>query len=138
VQLATIAVWISSLYGLVETGGHHIIYLSPDVLVRCLRLTFFVGILINYPNVLVKISIAIMLLRIKTTKVWRIAIYSLLASLVFVGVMSTIITLLYCKPISAFWSLTDRSTHCWSAKNMAVTPVIWYCKRVAVPPITLR
>jgi hypothetical protein len=117
--------------------GYHIIYLSPDVIVEGLRLTYFVGILTTYPNILVKISIAIMLLRIKTTKTWRIAIYSLLASLVFVGVISTIVYLFYCRPISAFWSLTDRETHCWSAENMLIPPTIWYCKGVAILSITL-
>jgi hypothetical protein len=77
---------------------------------------------------MVKISIAIMLLRIKTTKIWRIGLYFLLGSLVFVGVMSTIIVLVMCRPISAFWSLTDRTSHCWAPNTMALAPVIWYCK----------
>jgi hypothetical protein len=88
-------------------------------------------VIINYPNVLVKISIAIMLLRIKTTKMWRIGLYTLIGSLILVGAVSTIVDLVMCRPISAFWSLTDRETHCWAADKLTIMPVITYCKRNA-------
>jgi hypothetical protein len=126
--MATLAVYCGSLYGIALTGGHHIIYLSMDTLTRALRLTYFIGLIINYPNILVKISIAIMLLRIKTTKAWRIGLYILLGSLVLVGILSTAVVLVMCRPISAFWSLTDRHSHCWTPDSMATAPVIWYCK----------
>ena len=125
-QIATLGVYFSAISGLVLTGGHHIIYLSMDTLTRALRLTYIVGLVICYPNVLVKISIAIMLLRIKTTKTWRFGLYVLVASLVLVGIMSTVVTLVMCRPISAFWSLTERTTHCWAPDNVTTAPVIWY------------
>jgi hypothetical protein len=125
-QMTTLGVYFASVYGLRLTGGHHIIYLSADTLTRALRLAYIIGFIVSYPNVLIKISIVIMLLRIKTTKTWRVGLYILLASLILVGIMSTVVNLVMCRPISAFWSLTDRSTHCWAADNMTAAPVIWY------------
>jgi hypothetical protein len=125
-QIATLGVYFASLYGIASTGGHHIIYIPESKLIRALRLTWIVSLFINLPNVLVKVSIAIMLLRIKTTKTWRIGLYILVASLALVGVLSTIVNLTFCRPISAFWSLTERTTHCWSATNMVTAPVVWY------------
>src|ERR1019366_4332893 len=126
----SLAVWLSSVGGIASTGGHHIIYIPIPLIIQSLHLTWAVGLIYNYPNILVKISVAIMLLRIKKTKYWRIALYSLIVSLVLVGVASTIVCLVMCRPISAFWSLSERETHCWSADQMATVSMIWGGKAV--------
>jgi hypothetical protein len=121
----SLAVWISSVYGIAATGGHHIIYIPIPLIIESVHLIWGVGLIYNYPNILVKISVAIMLLRVKRTKYWRIGLYSLIFSLVLVGVASTVMCLVMCRPISAFWSLTERETHCWTADQMATASMAW-------------
>ena len=78
-QITTLGVYLASVYGLVLTGGHHIIYLSMDTLTRALRLTYIISLFISYPNVLVKISIVqSCCCGSRPRKTWRIGLYVLL------------------------------------------------------------
>ncbi len=66
-QLTTLAVWLVSHGGIAPTGGCHLILLSSDVIARAMRIIFVTGTFLCYPNVLVKISTAVMLLRMKSS-----------------------------------------------------------------------
>ena len=74
--------------------------------------------------IFVKISVALMLLRIKQTKTWRIGMAALIGSLVVVGIVATILQILQCRPIQAYWDFTIEA-HCMSPKFIHASSYIY-------------
>jgi hypothetical protein len=62
----------------------------------------------------IKVSVALMMLRIKQTKRWRIGISVMVAALIIFGLGQMIAMLVQCVPIRQNWDITGTGT-CWSA-----------------------
>ena len=101
-----------------HTGGRHIVYISPDDLTTVFRLSFIGNILWLWSVTFIKVSIALMLLRIKQTKTWKWAIWSMMAILAASATASTVAELLQCSPIAANWELALRQTSCWGTGTL--------------------
>jgi hypothetical protein len=109
------------------TGGHHIIFIAPSTMEEALKLGFAVFLLIIYTNLLIKISVALMLLRIKRDFWWRLSLWFLIGMCCFVGVCATITQCLQCRPVSGFWNISERlSGKCWSSRVLVNIQYGWY------------
>src|ERR1700753_2523783 len=94
-----------------------------------MKLAFVVFFLIIYSNLLIKISIALMLLRIKRDFWWRLLLWSLITGCIVVGISATITNIVQCRPTSGFWHLDQRlSGHCWSNTTFVNISYIWGCR----------
>jgi len=128
-QLLAIASW--SLAATVEilSGGGHIWDLTLDIIEQSLKLGLVTSLLTTYSNIFIKLSVCTLLLRIKgsTSTVWRWAIIGLVASLILVGIASTVTILVQCRPLSAFWTISERYTgpYCWSGQMTAAMYAGW-------------
>ncbi len=60
-----------------------------------------------------KISIALLLLRFKTTPLWRAFLYAMIAIQVGCALTANIIQLAQCRPIAASWDPTIPGGQCW-------------------------
>jgi uncharacterized membrane protein len=68
----------------------------------------------NWSVTLIKVSVALMMLRIKQTPRWRIGISALVVALLVLGFGQLVALLVQCKPIKQNWDLTGTGT-CWSS-----------------------
>jgi hypothetical protein len=101
------------------SGGHHIQYIPFETIQTGLKLGLFLGICAMYSNLLIKISIALMLLRIKTTIHWKVGLWFLIASCISVGTAYTVTQLIQCRPVSGFWNIKLRySGACWPTETV--------------------
>jgi hypothetical protein len=68
-----------------------------------MRLIFLCQVLWNVSICLVKVSVALLLLRVKQTRTWRIFLYSTIILLVLTAITSTLFQFLQCQPFSVYW-----------------------------------
>jgi hypothetical protein len=102
----------------VITGGHHIEFLSEKTIEKALKLSFATFSLTMITNLLIKVSVAIMLLRIKQDYWWRIALWSLMGSCFIVGIAVTITEFLQCRPLDGFWNIEKMfEGACWTPET---------------------
>jgi len=62
---------------------------------------------------LLKISVCLLVLRIKSTKQLRIGLWSLIVLLILTTLLPDIVLLAECDPVSAYW--TSQADKCWPA-----------------------
>ncbi|KAF2395898.1 hypothetical protein EJ06DRAFT_534584 [Trichodelitschia bisporula] len=98
----------------VATGGHNAVYFKLDTLVYISKLGFVIQPLWVWTITFIKVSVVLMLLRIKQSYPWRVAGYSMIALLFAVAIVSLICQLLQCKPISHNWDVMAMGAGCWS------------------------
>jgi hypothetical protein len=95
------------------TGARHIQFISIPVIEKGLLYYFATQYFTMYANLLIKASICAMLLRIMQTKTWRVGLWSTLASIAVMTIAVTLTNTLECSPVTAFWTIEERLTHCW-------------------------
>ncbi|RMZ68090.1 integral membrane [Pyrenophora seminiperda CCB06] len=86
-----------------------------------MHLIFIYQAIWNWSIALVKISIALLLFRIKQTRAWRIFLTSTIALLVLAATTSTFFQFLQCRPFSIYWDpsvLSKGSVKCISHEAM--------------------
>jgi hypothetical protein len=108
------------------THAHHIQFIPLPVIEQGLKLGYVVFTLSIWVNLLIKISVALMLLRIKSTFAWRIGLWTLIACCVAVGFAATFTQLYQCRPLRAFWDIELRGTGaCWPDKTVLGLAYAW-------------
>lgn len=100
------------------TGGRHSFFLSMEQLTEGLRLSFAMMFLWVWAVSLTKMSILLMLLRVKQTTLWVRGITGLIVFVLLVGIGITICQLLQCSPPKANWEVMLALTHCWNAEKV--------------------
>lgn len=104
---------------LVITGGRHIPFQTLAVTEQSIKLGFWLFLFSAYTNLLIKISIASMLLRIKQEFWWRLSLWFLIGLCFTVGISATITQCLQCRPVSSFWHISGRlGGNCWSQETL--------------------
>jgi hypothetical protein len=118
----TIANWACNLGIQIVTGGHHIEYISRPDLETAGQLGFISMVLWIWAITTLKVSVALMLLRIKQTPRWKFGIWFLITVLIVVGIGSTLAQVLQCLPVKANWDiilkLSGRS--CWTEQKQEI------------------
>jgi hypothetical protein len=111
------------------TGGHHIYFVPIPNIEDGLKVALAIFMLAMYANLLIKISIALMLLRIKDSRRWKIGLWTLIGSAIAIGVSLTIVELLQCRPLKGFWEIELRATsHCFSTHTDRALIYFWGSK----------
>lgn len=94
-------------------NGRHRWYISNDNYIRNNMLGWICQILLFASVCLLKVSILLLLLRIKNTKWFRYASWAIAVGLVITNLACIIILLAECDPVEAYW--TGEGT-CWDAR----------------------
>lgn len=89
---------------LVSTGGKHYAFIPNYVLQQAFKMEYVTFYLTTYTNLLVKVSICLMLQRMRSDKKWRIGLWCLLASIGGFAIGYTIVLVLYCQPVHEYVS----------------------------------
>lgn len=112
--------------------GRHIYYLDTAQLIRFKKLNFVSGLFTNLIICLVKLSVALFLLRIGSLRRWlRYALFATIAILVSSTVATVAIIFVQCRPIAGIWDPTVALTaNC--LPTSALTDVS-YCSTGSVP-----
>ena len=100
--------------------GRHIYYLDISQANRFEKLNFVVELLINLDICVVKISVALFLLRIGGLRRWlRVSLFATIALLVSSTSATIIIIFMQCRPIAGIWDPTLKPTaKCLSASAL--------------------
>ena len=116
--------------------GRHIYYLDAAQLRRYKKLNFFSGILTNLIICLVKLSVALFLLRIGGLRRWlRHALFATIALLISSTVATIVIIFVQCRPIAGIWDPTVALTgHCLPTSALTI---VSYCSTGSTPKLLL-
>ncbi|KAM7213501.1 hypothetical protein V8F06_011114 [Rhypophila decipiens] len=105
---------IAFLFAAIPHGlGRHIFYVAPEDGLLTAKLIFISQFPWGWAVSCAKISIALLLLRFKRTKSWRIFLYLMIALQVVLATVANIVQLAQCKPIAAQWDPTIPGAQCW-------------------------
>jgi len=117
--LLTISNWANNLVQLIDTGGKHTWYISMPALQRSAKIGFVGLPLWIWSVTLIKISVFLMMLRIKTTKRWKIGVWVCICVALSIAIMWTVAQFLQCRPIEANWSLKLKKVEglCWPLRT---------------------
>ncbi|KAF4629092.1 hypothetical protein G7Y89_g9060 [Cudoniella acicularis] len=97
--------------------GRHNFYVSPDEQIQASRLLFISQPPWAWSIAMIKISMACMLLRIKTTKPWKIFLYSMIGLQIATAVAANCAQFLQCRPLAALWDPNTPDVKCWDVKS---------------------
>ena len=95
-------------------NGRHRWYLSPDDYMNNNMLGWYCLVLLFITMCLLKISICLLLLRIKNERNLKIFLYTIIAGLCVTNFGCVVILLAQCRPISAYW--TGTGGVCWDTR----------------------
>ena len=98
----------------VENGnGRHRWFITPDEY-QNLNMYGWIAQIVLFPiNCLEKISICLVVLRIKSTHNLRIFLYCVMVGLVIFNGVPVVILLAECSPVRTYWD--SKAGHCWNA-----------------------
>ncbi|KAK5653209.1 hypothetical protein OQA88_9107 [Cercophora sp. LCS_1] len=101
--------------------GRHSFYINPEDASQARRLLYFSQLPSGWSVALGKISIALLLLRLKTGRGWRIFLYAMVAVQLATAVHANAMQLAMCRPTSAGWRLAAMAGHCWPVSVLHAT-----------------
>jgi hypothetical protein len=118
----TLANWACNVAIQIQTGGHHIQYIPVSDLQMAGKLGFISMVLWIWALTTLKISVALMLLRIKQTPRWQFGIWTLIVVLFLVGIGSTLAQVLQCSPVQANWDILVKVHRgdCWTEQKQEI------------------
>jgi hypothetical protein len=93
--------------------GRHTMYLEPESIMRVFHQLWIMQFFFISAVSCVKISVTLMLLRIRDNKIWRGGLFLLMAFIIAAAVINVILECIQCKPIKAFWDRTTPGAKCW-------------------------
>ncbi|KAH8665066.1 hypothetical protein BGZ60DRAFT_432314 [Tricladium varicosporioides] len=106
------------LMGSVAHGlGRHNFYVSDAETMEASRLLFISQPPWAWSIAMIKISMAFMLLRIKTSKPWKTFLYSMIGLQIATAVAANCAQFLQCRPLAALWDPNTPNVKCWAPKS---------------------
>jgi hypothetical protein len=114
------------------SGGKHTFYETPPQLRDNLYYSFFTLPLWVWSVSCTKISVLLMLLRIKQTPVWKRGIAIFITFVVLNGIAITLVQLLQCRPIRANWDITLPRSDCLPQNHVLNATYIISCKSLSL------
>ena len=112
-QMASVTQFAIFIAAVPHGVGRHSFYIDPEDAFLARRLLYFSQLWSGWGVALAKISIALLLLRLKTGRGWRIFLYAMVAVQLAAAVHANAMQLAACRPISAGWRLETTAEHCW-------------------------
>ncbi|KAK5659559.1 hypothetical protein OQA88_761 [Cercophora sp. LCS_1] len=112
------AIFLSAIpYG----AGRHNIYILPDDQLKASKLLFFSQFSWSWGVALGKISIAFLLLQLRTGVYWHLFLYAMIAVQVASALCANVVQLARCRPISAAWRFETDRAHCLSTQIIYIS-----------------
>ena len=112
--------------------GRHIYYLDAAHLLRFKKLNFVSGLFTNLIICLIKLSVALFLLRIGGLRKWlRYSLFATIALLVSSTIATIVVIFVQCRPIAGIWDPTIALT-AYCLPTSALT-IVSYCSTGSVP-----
>jgi hypothetical protein len=111
-------------------GGVHSMYMDIPTITKVMKVDFSLWTLSLWSVTFTKISICLMLLRIKQTRIWTRFLWALIAAMVATAIAGCVVQLLQCTPISGNWNPFTHETACWSAKKVQISAGIYNGKLI--------
>ncbi|KAF2405301.1 hypothetical protein EJ06DRAFT_468532 [Trichodelitschia bisporula] len=99
--------------------GRHIYYIPMSELFVSLHYNFAMQSVWTWCITFVKISVALMLLRVTTTRGWVYVLWGFNVFLVFFAILTTVLQFVECDPYTAYWNRTPDAK-CWSQAENAI------------------
>jgi len=112
--------------------GKHTFYLSPHELEQSLYYTFSTLPLWVWSVSFTKISVLLMLLRIKQTPVWKRGITIFIGFVVLNGIAITLVQLLQCRPIQANWDISYPRSACMLQTSILNSTYVITCESLRI------
>jgi hypothetical protein len=109
------------------SGGKHTYYETPPQLKKTLYYSFFSLPIWVWSVSCTKISVLLMLLRIKQTPMWKRGIAVFITFVVLNGIAITLVQLLQCRPIKANWDISLPRSDCLAQDNVLTSTYIVSC-----------
>jgi hypothetical protein len=106
-------------------GGRHAIYLDIATMTKVMKVDFALWLTSIWSVTFTKISICLMLLRIKRSPKWTKFLWWLMAVIVLVAIAGCVVQLLQCTPIAGNWDVYLHETACWSPYNVQLSAGIY-------------
>ena len=103
IQILAIAQYLILSVAVVNGLGRQARFVSFERRTTSLRLLFVSQLFWYWSITLVKISVALLLLRLKHTKRWRIFLYFVMVLALLAGLVQTAFQFLQCRPFSVYW-----------------------------------
>ncbi|KAK3725880.1 hypothetical protein LTR37_000028 [Vermiconidia calcicola] len=104
-------------------NGRHKVYLDPEEYILSSKWGWYAQLGLFGGNAFVKISICLLILRIKNTKFLKWLLYCVIVGLALVNGTFVIILLAECSPVNAYWRPTEQG-QCWTPKARIYTAYI--------------
>jgi hypothetical protein len=96
--------------------GRHNRYVPAENRKTATRLLVIAQLMWALALAMCKMSVAILLLRLKQGKRWKIFLYSLVSLILTATVVTYISAFFQCRPIAALWDATIPGARCWMPK----------------------
>ncbi|OCL04912.1 hypothetical protein AOQ84DRAFT_251615, partial [Glonium stellatum] len=120
-MVGAFAMWGSN-FVLISYGlGRHTHYVSPNNAAKINRLLFINQPIWIWTTTLIKVSVALTLLRIKRSKSWKRWMKIVIAIQVLIAISTNIIHFIQCRPMRASWDPTTPGAKCWELKGAQVS-----------------
>ncbi|PVI01940.1 hypothetical protein DM02DRAFT_486339, partial [Periconia macrospinosa] len=117
----TLTTQMGLLIGRVENGlGRQTSYVSPPNRKKAIHFQIISGVLWVISVGMCKISVAIMLLRFKQERRWKLFLYSLILVLLAGTIAICFISLLQCRPLAIMWDPKIVGAKCWDPKHRQI------------------
>lgn len=134
-QLLAVVNYIILAAAVIHGLGRHARFVRFSRRKSALELLFISQVVWYWSITLVKLSVAILLLRLKRSRNWRFLMYGIMTLLLLVAIMATCFQFLQCRPFSIFWDpgvLRRGRLQCFSRKAIDGNIVVFSSVQVSV------
>jgi hypothetical protein len=97
--------------------GHHAVYLKRENLMYLAHVDFIRLICWLWSSTLIRCSVGLMLIRLKSNRVWVYGIGTIITIEVATAIVGTILNCVRCIPIQANWDRSIRGAKCWTPEQ---------------------
>ncbi|KAF1807906.1 hypothetical protein P152DRAFT_485875 [Eremomyces bilateralis CBS 781.70] len=115
-MLLSIAGWGILIQTYVVNEGKHYYFLTMEQLKGSLKWGFITMPLWVWTVAMIKVSILLMLARVKQSKAWTRGMWGLIVFVVSVAIALTVVQVIQCLPVKANWEIMMPRTLCWDPK----------------------
>ncbi|KAK0113334.1 hypothetical protein ONS95_013590 [Cadophora gregata] len=114
--LLSVTGWLIVIPQVMHGAGRHVAYLDPEVVKIGLKLNFVTQPIYLIATTASKVSIALFLLRIASTKIWKRFLWALLGFMILYTSAAVMPLFFQCKNLAVLWDSSVVTT-CWSAQT---------------------
>jgi hypothetical protein len=108
-------------------AGRHITYLDPAVATIGLKLNFATQPIYLWAITIVKVSIALFLLRIAPTRLYKNLLWLIIGFLIVYTAACCVTVMIQCEKLAILWDYTTQTT-CWAPTTLVSLSYLNICR----------